>query len=248
MLMNVLSNYASSRMGDNCSQSEGQQRSAPWPSSSSFVTSKYGVVTSDQLQKARYWNISTLVYNVRIILGYIQLIYTEFTGEVIPFAGLNGPATTSNNLSRSSLKRKAAQPPVVVPQVQIKRTAKPSARSSAVDKAQTVTNPMSSVPPVRVTPQPPVQATTIPPSAGRFLSPHIKWQDGEILEPSGYNCLLCKRDLSYRPEGPILPLSAPPPVAVLPCGHCFHDLCLQRMTSNDQANNPPCIPCVIGDD
>ncbi|KAK9025109.1 hypothetical protein V6N11_065006 [Hibiscus sabdariffa] len=72
--------------------------------------------------------------------------------------------------------------------------------------------------------------------------------DGEILVPSGYNCLLCKRDLSYRPEGPILPLSAPPPpVAILPCGHCFHDLCLQRMTSNDQANDPPCIPCVIGD-
>ncbi|GMI86092.1 hypothetical protein like AT5G57820 [Hibiscus trionum] len=98
---------------------------------------------------------------------------------------------------------------------------------------------MSSVPPVRVTPQPPVQATTIP--------LHIKWQDGDSLQPSGYNCLLCKRDLSYRPEGPILPLSAPPPVAVLSCGHCFHDLCLQRMTPNDQANDPPCIPCVIGE-
>ncbi|KAL4308108.1 hypothetical protein GQ457_01G040140 [Hibiscus cannabinus] len=185
-----------------------------------------------------------------------NLVPAYTSGQVTPFARRNGPAITSNNLSRSSLKRKATQPPAAPPQVQIKRTEKSSARSSAVDKAQnapyishvpSVVHPISTVPPVRITPQPPVQATTIPPSARRILSPHVKWQDRESLQPSGHNCLLCKRDLSYSPEGPILPLTAPPPVAVLSCGHCFHDLCLQRMTPKDQANNPPCIPCVIGE-
>ncbi|KAK8592597.1 hypothetical protein V6N13_063168 [Hibiscus sabdariffa] len=184
-----------------------------------------------------------------------NLVPAYTSGQVTPIARRIGPAAiTSNNLSRSSLKRKATQPPAATPQVQIKRTEKSSARSSAVDKAQnapyishvpSVVHPISTVPPVRITPQPPLQATTIPPSARRF--PHVKWQDRESLQPSGYNCLLCKRDLSYSPEGPILPLTAPPPVAVLSCGHCFHDLCLQRMTPKDQANNPPCIPCVIGE-
>ncbi|GMI73074.1 hypothetical protein HRI_000976700 [Hibiscus trionum] len=185
-----------------------------------------------------------------------NLVPAYTSGQVIPFTWRNGPATTSNSLSRSSLKRKATQPPAAATQVKIKKTEKSSARSPAVDKAQnapyishvpSVVHPISTVPPVRVTPQPPVQATTIPPSATRFLSPHVKWQDTDSLQPSGYNCLLCKRDLSYRPEGPILPLTVPPPVAVLSCGHCFHDLCLQRMTPKDQANNPPCIPCVIGE-
>ncbi|XP_038995340.1 uncharacterized protein LOC120119596 isoform X2 [Hibiscus syriacus] len=170
--------------------------------------------------------------------------------------GQNGPAATPNNRTRSSLKRKPAQSPAAIPQVQIKRTAKFFARSPAVNMAQnapyishvpSMAHPISSVPPLRVTPQPSVQATTISLSARRSLSPHVKWQDRDSLEPSGYKCLLCKRDLSYRPEGPILPLTAPPPVAVLSCGHCFHELCLQRMTPEDEANSPPCIPCVIGE-
>lgn len=71
--------------------------------------------------------------------------------------------------------------------------------------------------------------------------------DIELLQVSGHNCLLCKRDISYTPEGPVFQPAAPSPVAILSCGHCFHDLCLQRITPKDQAHNPPCIPCVIGE-
>lgn len=74
---------------------------------------------------------------------------------------------------------------------------------------------------------------------------HFFFADSKLVEVSGYNCLLCKRDLSYTPEGPVLQPAVPPPVAVLSCGHCFHDLCLQRITPKDEANNPPCIPCAV---
>ncbi|XP_022714719.1 uncharacterized protein LOC111274373 [Durio zibethinus] len=131
----------------------------------------------------------------------------------------------------------------------------------------TIAHLISSVPPVTVTPRPfpplarkgppprslsqatpcppLVRTIPIPPSARMSPPPHIKWQGTEPLQLSGYNCLLCKRDLSYTPEGPVSQPLAPPPVAVLSCGHCFHDLCLQRITPKDQADNPPCIPCVI---
>lgn len=65
--------------------------------------------------------------------------------------------------------------------------------------------------------------------------------------PSGMQCPLCKRDLSYTPEGPVYQPLRPPPVAVLPCHHHFHASCLERITSKDQAQNPPCIPCALGD-
>ncbi|XP_017977998.1 PREDICTED: uncharacterized protein LOC18595483 isoform X3 [Theobroma cacao] len=87
----------------------------------------------------------------------------------------------------------------------------------------------------------------VPPSARMSHPPRIKWQDPELLQLSGHNCLLCKRDLSYAPEGPVFQPALPPPVAVLSCGHCFHDLCLERITPKDEADNPPCIPCVISE-
>ncbi|XVF74874.1 hypothetical protein PTKIN_Ptkin13bG0145800 [Pterospermum kingtungense] len=213
--------------------------------------------------------------------------------KLLPFAGGNGPAeaaVNSNLLARPSLKRKAAQPPVAMPPVQMKRTrsAKPSIHFSTSYKAQNapvaplppivsqaapapfLAKPKSSAPPVRVSAHPlrpltrkgcppssvslasptypPVVPTTHVPSSARISPPpHIKWQDTELVQLSGRNCLLCKRDLSYTPEGPVFQPAAPPPVAVLSCGHCFHDLCLQRMTPKDQANSPPCIPCVIGE-
>lgn len=78
-------------------------------------------------------------------------------------------------------------------------------------------------------------------------SSHIKWQGFDTPQPIGEKCLLCKRDLSYSPEGPFSLPPIAPPVAVLPCGHTFHDDCLSRITPADQAKNPPCIPCAIGD-
>ncbi|PWA48592.1 Zinc finger, RING/FYVE/PHD-type [Artemisia annua] len=64
---------------------------------------------------------------------------------------------------------------------------------------------------------------------------------------SGYKCLLCKRDLALTSEGAVFQPSVPPPVAVLPCGHTFHDQCLENITPKDQAKDPPCIPCAIGE-
>ncbi|XVF23339.1 hypothetical protein REPUB_Repub13aG0029600 [Reevesia pubescens] len=210
-------------------------------------------------------------------------------GQVIPFAGGNGTAMTSNLLAPQSLKRKAAQPPSATQVIKKTTSGKPPIRSSTLYKAHnapsvaplppvvsqvahvpSLVQSISSVPPVTVTarPLPPLarkgppipslspatptyrplaRTTPVHSSARMSTPPHIKWQDTERLELSGHNCLLCKRDLSYTPEGPVFQPAAPPHVAVLPCGHCFHDLCLQRITPKDQANNPPCIPCVVGE-
>ncbi|KAL8153348.1 hypothetical protein V2J09_011108 [Rumex salicifolius] len=76
--------------------------------------------------------------------------------------------------------------------------------------------------------------------------PYIKRQGLDKLEAKGLKCLLCKRDLAYTPEGPVRITACPPEVAVLPCGHVFHDHCLVAITPRDQRANPPCIPCSMG--
>lgn len=68
-----------------------------------------------------------------------------------------------------------------------------------------------------------------------------------LPQPIGQKCMLCKRDLSFTPEGPVHQPTVPPSVAVLPCGHTFHDNCLQTITPEDQSKDPPCIPCAIGE-
>ncbi|OMO73973.1 hypothetical protein COLO4_26771 [Corchorus olitorius] len=94
------------------------------------------------------------------------------------------------------------------------------------------------------------RSTPVFPRPRMSSPPHrIQRQDTERLQLSGYNCLLCKRNLSYTPapEGPVTQPAIPPPVAVLACGHCFHDVCLNQMTPKDEADNPPCIACAIGE-
>ncbi|XP_076920218.1 uncharacterized protein LOC143581273 [Bidens hawaiensis] len=77
---------------------------------------------------------------------------------------------------------------------------------------------------------------------------HIKWKDpGATSKLSGHKCFLCKRDLALTSEGSVFQPAVPPPVAVLPCGHTFHDQCLENITPDDQAKDPPCIPCAIGE-
>ncbi|KAL9224770.1 hypothetical protein vseg_000776 [Gypsophila vaccaria] len=78
-------------------------------------------------------------------------------------------------------------------------------------------------------------------------TPHVKWQASSAPPTLGFKCMLCKRDLSFAPEGPVSIPSIAPPVAVLPCGHTFHDHCLHLITSDDQSKDPPCIPCALGD-
>lgn len=69
--------------------------------------------------------------------------------------------------------------------------------------------------------------------------------DQTTPEPIGYKCLLCKRDLSYAPEGPMSQPPIPPTAAVLSCGHTFHEHCLEQMTLDSQSSDPPCIPCAL---
>ncbi|XP_021691160.2 uncharacterized protein LOC110672646 [Hevea brasiliensis] len=100
--------------------------------------------------------------------------------------------------------------------------------------------------------RPPTAYTSRLSSLPRTSSPHhIKWQgrqgDVKTPQPSGNQCHICKRDLSFTPEGPIHQPEKPITAAVLPCGHHFHDSCLQRITPQDQAQDPPCIPCAMGE-
>ncbi|WCJ40362.1 hypothetical protein M5689_021283 [Euphorbia peplus] len=74
---------------------------------------------------------------------------------------------------------------------------------------------------------------------------HIKWNEEDKESPSGYQCPICKRDLSYTPEGTMYQPDKLQPTSVLPCGHYFHSSCLLRITPADQAGNPPCIPCAL---
>lgn len=93
---------------------------------------------------------------------------------------------------------------------------------------------------------PPIMPST--PKAVPLPPSYIKLKDAnEAPELIGFNCCLCKRDLSFAPEGPISQPSPPPDSAVLPCGHTFHRECLERMTPEDQSNDPSCIPCAIGE-
>lgn len=88
------------------------------------------------------------------------------------------------------------------------------------------------------------------PQTAPICSVHVpasRGGSGRVPKPSGRNCMLCKRDLAFAPEGPIRNPTVPPIVAVLPCQHTFHDHCLQRITPDDQAKNPPCMPCAMGE-
>ncbi|KDP41946.1 hypothetical protein JCGZ_26964 [Jatropha curcas] len=96
--------------------------------------------------------------------------------------------------------------------------------------------------------RPPLAQTSIyVPSLPRTSPPHqIKRQENEP-QLSGHQCHICKRDLTFPPEGPIHQPEKPITTAVLPCGHHFHDSCLQRITPPNQAQDPPCIPCAMGE-
>ncbi|MCL7038165.1 hypothetical protein MKW94_022470 [Papaver nudicaule] len=75
---------------------------------------------------------------------------------------------------------------------------------------------------------------------------HIRWKDPDksnhIIEE---NCGICKRNLLYAAKGDYVQPSLPPATAVLPCGHAYHDECLEGVTLLEQAKEPPCISCWI---
>ncbi|KAK4436704.1 hypothetical protein Salat_0004300 [Sesamum alatum] len=151
-------------------------------------------------------------------------------GQVIPVAKLDVRPKVSPIVSRPSLKRQATEnsPDARLGQRR-KFFLRPIIHHSIAHQRQIM---------------PAIPATAhIPPAPL-----HVKWQGLDApLEPTGHKCLLCKRDLSFTAEGPVYQPAIPPAVAVLPCGHTFHDHCLQMITPEDQAKSPPCIPCAISE-
>lgn len=151
------------------------------------------------------------------------------TGPESVRAKANQPSKLSNAVAQPSHKREAVDPPPVASWGRRRKLLHAStAAASGGQRLGTATTVL-----------PPVPSET----------PHIRRQGSERhLQPLGHKCLICNRDLSFTPEGPVSQPSMPPTVAVLPCGHTFHDHCLQRITPEDQAKDPPCIPCAIGEE
>ncbi|KAL3528997.1 hypothetical protein ACH5RR_008319 [Cinchona calisaya] len=143
------------------------------------------------------------------------------TGQALPNSKAVMPSHVCGVIDQPSLKRRANETPSVPSWGQHRKSVTPSEHS------------VSGIPDIQ-TPTP--------------TSPHTKWTGVESPPPpTGYRCMLCKRDLSFTAEGPINQPAIPPVVAVLPCGHTFHDQCLQNITPQDQSKDPPCIPCAIGE-
>ncbi|XP_047943491.1 uncharacterized protein LOC125190272 isoform X2 [Salvia hispanica] len=151
-------------------------------------------------------------------------------GQVVPVTKLNiTPQVAPIILPHPPLKRKAAANPIA-PSGQRRKKIPQSAISDSLPQQRQNTPAITA--PIHI-PTAPLQ---------------VEWEGfEEPLEPTGHRCLLCKRDLSFTAEGLMYQPTAPPPVAVLPCGHTFHDCCLQLITPEDQLKIPPCIPCVVGD-
>ncbi|KAL0415456.1 UNVERIFIED_CONTAM: hypothetical protein Slati_3377500 [Sesamum latifolium] len=155
-------------------------------------------------------------------------------GQVIPVAKLDVRPQVSPFVSHPSLKRQATEnsPDARLGQRR-KFFPRPIIHHSVAHQRQISPAIPASIP----------ATVHIPP-----VPLHVKWQGFDApLEPTGHKCLLCKRNLSFTAEGPVYQAAIPPAVAVLPCGHTFHDQCLQVITPEDQAKSPPCIPCAIGE-
>ncbi|KAJ6355320.1 hypothetical protein OIU77_005830 [Salix suchowensis] len=82
----------------------------------------------------------------------------------------------------------------------------------------------------------------------RSVSPehHIKWN---VLVKLGHSCFLCKNDLAHSPllteeeSESELESDKLPDVAVLPCGHAFHTLCLEQVIPEYELKDPSCFIC-----
>ncbi|KAF9680626.1 hypothetical protein SADUNF_Sadunf06G0141200 [Salix dunnii] len=80
----------------------------------------------------------------------------------------------------------------------------------------------------------------------RSFSPeHYTKRDGFVK--LGHECFLCENDLALSPlpidEESELESDKLPDVAVLPCGHTFHTMCLQQAVPEDHLKDPPCFIC-----
>lgn len=72
-----------------------------------------------------------------------------------------------------------------------------------------------------------------------------------VLVKLGHSCFLCKNDLAHSPllteeeseSESELESDKLPDVAVLPCGHAFHTLCLEQVISEYELKDPSCFIC-----
>ncbi|XP_059457894.1 uncharacterized protein LOC132187563 isoform X1 [Corylus avellana] len=190
------------------------------------------------------------------------------TGQGIPGYERNLTAQTSSDLVGPSLKRSATGLLAAAIPSRRRKTRKP--RPSIPPSVPTLSPSIPSLPNLAQTASapPPPQITSAPsclPHPGTIVSSqlnkapplpplpqttasHIKWKGfNQTPQPIGGKCFLCKRNLSFTPDGPFFQPANPPAAAVLPCTHTFHEHCLQLITPEDQASNPPCIPCAIGE-
>ncbi|XP_038713507.1 uncharacterized protein LOC120007385 [Tripterygium wilfordii] len=162
-----------------------------------------------------------------------------FVAQHAPHVSMPGPIQ-SPHINRQGICPQALQRMISF--------SKPSSHPSAADAVKTVPLPS---PLAQTGPSPSLVAQPAPRTSMRSPPqiPHIKWKGlcNTTTPPSGKNCPLCKRDLSYTPEGPVFQPTNPPFVACLPCGHMFHDHCLNLITPADMGKDPPCIPCAIGE-
>ncbi|KAL3613607.1 hypothetical protein CASFOL_042532 [Castilleja foliolosa] len=153
------------------------------------------------------------------------------SGQFTPVANY-GDRPPGPFVSHPQLKRRATENP---------STALASQRRKVSDQPVVIRSPATGQ---RKSSPAPIPAT----SHVRTAPYHIKWKGfDEPLEPSGHKCLLCKRDISFTAEGQVYQPVIPPAVAVLACGHTFHEDCLQRITPVDYSIDPPCIPCALGE-
>lgn len=60
---------------------------------------------------------------------------------------------------------------------------------------------------------------------------------------TGHNCNFCNHNLSQEIGSHIPEAYDPPVVAVLPCGHVFHNDCFNFFDSSENPSNPRCIIC-----
>ncbi|GER44062.1 2-isopropylmalate synthase [Striga asiatica] len=159
---------------------------------------------------------------------------------VVSHSHLKRQATT-NTLSEHLIQRRRITPqPALTDKLATgKRPSSPAIRTpTVIDKLATSKRPSS---PTRA----PITAINRIPPEAHF---HIRWEGcDEPLEPSGHKCFLCKRDISFTADGQMYQPLIPPAAAVLPCGHTFHDGCLQKITTQGCSKYPPCIPCALGE-
>ncbi|KAF3618050.1 putative titin-like [Capsicum annuum] len=152
-------------------------------------------------------------------------------GQGIPISKADGTPQASYIPGHTSVKRKASRAPPTPPTCQRRRTLTQHSNQQLIAQQRQITN------------------SPVPASSPSLPSSLVKRQAGleELPQPVGVKCHLCKRDVAFNPEGPISRPAAPPPVAVLPCGHAFHDHCLELITPKEQSKEPPCIPCALGE-